>query len=383
MTPRTILQLGAFPFPLHQGSQVYVGGMARAQARRGHRVLLACYGHGIGAWPEGVEPVRAPAVPALTATASGPHVGKPVLDLLLAARVARVLRRERVDVVHAHNVEAPFVGALAAALAGTHVPLVYNLHTSLAEELPTYWRRGAIGRIAPDIGRAVDGLLARRASACVAISDGAARRLRAWGARRVFLAPPGVDVAEVEGGDATRARRRWALGARPWVVYTGNADAYQDLDVLMDAIACTPGVDLLVVTGDPDRVTALTAARRLGPDRVRVVGSTSFDDTRDALAVAAACVVPRAVCAGFPIKLLNGLALGVPTVCAAGSAQPIPGVVVVPDRDAAALGRALQALVEAPVERERLGRAAADAIRADWTWEAAAARLDPVYDAVV
>ena len=41
-----IVQAAAFPFPSLQGSQVYVRGMSRALGRRGHRVVLACYGHG-------------------------------------------------------------------------------------------------------------------------------------------------------------------------------------------------------------------------------------------------------------------------------------------------------------------------------------------------
>lgn len=377
---RTILQVGAFPFPLHQGSQVYAGGMARAQARAGHRVLFAAYGHGRGPWPEGVERVPVPRLPGDAVERSGPHLAKPLLDAVLAAAVARVLRREPVDVIHAHNVEAPLVGALARRVARRCPKLVYNLHTSLEEELPVYWTSGLRGRVAAPLGRAVDGFLPPRVDGCVALSDRGATLLRDRGARAVLNVPPGVDLDELAGGDAGRARHRWDLGEGAWILYAGNTDPYQDLDDLLCAMVEVPEAGLLVITGsDTDDVRARARRAGLPAARLRVVGSTDFADTRDGLAVAAAAAVPRTVCAGFPIKLLNLLGAGLPTVVAQGSAPAVEGVLPVPDHAPAAMAGALRSIVQAPAMSRRLGEAARRAVASRYGWDRTVARLDGWY----
>lgn len=374
-----VLHVAACPFPLGQGSQVLVAGLTRALARRGHDVHVAAYGHGEGAWPEGVGRVAGPAPRVLRRDASGPHLGKPLLDLALAAAVARHLARSPVDVVHAHNVEAPFVGWLASRLARRRVPLVYHLHTALEEELPTYgpaWARPVAGRF----GRAVDATLSRHADAAIALSSRSEALLRGHGARRVVRIPPGVDVAELEGGDPGRARERLALGERPWVAYTGNADPYQDLDVLFAAVGRLPEAGLVVVGPSPEeQVRRRAAAAGLGAERLRVLQSAALADALDVLAACRVAAVPRAVCAGFPMKILNVLGAGRACVVAEDAAPPVEGVLRFPGGDVGALAGALAACLASPDMTERLGVAGARAVRAGWSWEVRAAETERLY----
>lgn len=358
--------------------------MVEALAAEGHPVWLASYGYGDGPWPADVGRVPVPALPGNRSWASGPSLGKIADDAALAAALGVFLSRVDVDVVHAHNVEAPLAAWLGRTLARKRVPVVYNLHTSLEEELPVYLSGERSRSLATRFGRRVDRELAQRADACVAISRRAERMLEAWGAQRVAYLPPGVDPEEPTGGDADRARARWELGEGPWVVYTGNADAYQDLDVLYAAMAQVDAAGLLVVTGsEVEDVRRDAMAAGIPRERLRVVGSRDFDDVRDALAVAALAALPRQVCAGFPIKLLNALAAGVVTVCAAGSAQPIEGVVTVADGDPAAMAASIRGLLRSPSMTARLGDGAARAIRARWTWRRRAGELARFYESLL
>lgn len=375
--PLTIVQAGAFPFPTRQGSQVYVRGMATALARRGHRVIVACYGAGEGTVSPLLDVVRTPRLPGVAPhLGSGPHRTKLPNDVLLVAALRRLIRRG-VDVIHAHNVEAPVLAALAGR---RRTPLVYNLHTAMGEELPAYFTGRLTRRLMGVAGEGVDHLVARLADASVAISPNAADVLRAHGATDVTLVPPGIDLAELEGADAERARRRWDLGDRPWVVYAGNLDPYQDLPDLLAAMARVPDAGLLVVTGaDVAPLHAFADAAGLPAERRRFVGGAGFADSRDALAAAAVAASPRARCAGFPIKLLNQLGLGVPTVAAAGSAAPIDGVVAVPNHDPAAMAATIAGLLADPARRRALGEAARAAIARDYTWDRQAERLEVLY----
>ena len=85
--PLRIVQAAAFPFPSAQGSQVYVRGMARALARRGHEVTVVCYGHGEGEVDSNYRVVRTPRVPGYNNLRAGPDWVKPGLDIALGVRL--------------------------------------------------------------------------------------------------------------------------------------------------------------------------------------------------------------------------------------------------------------------------------------------------------
>ncbi len=97
------------------------------------------------------------------------------------------------------------------------------------------------------------------------------------------------------------------------------------------------------------------------------------------MAAASVAALPRTTCTGYPIKLLNYLGMGLPTVAANGSARPLPGVVTVPDHDAAAMARAIAALVDQPARRAELGHQARQHVLQHCTWAARAADLEAVY----
>jgi glycosyltransferase involved in cell wall biosynthesis len=360
VTPEILLVAG-MPMPAPQGSPVYALGMARALAAVGTPVAVAAWGHGRGAWPDGVARVSAPSPPALRTLRSGPDPRRPALDaLLLGALVAR-LARGRVIALHAHHVEGLAVAWAARKLTGARVPLLWTPHTLLGEELPDHLAR-ALGPLGARFGALADHRLPELADGAVALS----RRSAAWLRARVptAVAPPALDLESLDGGDATRARQRGSLGDGAWVLYTGNADAYQDLPVLFEAMAQLPEAGLLVASEAPRaRFEALARDARLPLGRLRVVPG-DLGTLRDAAAAAFAAAVPRRRCAGFPIKLLNTLAAGLPTVCARGAAQPVEGVVPVADGDPGAMAGALRALLADRAGARRLGDAARRAVRA-------------------
>jgi glycosyltransferase involved in cell wall biosynthesis len=378
-----VLMVGAFPFPSPQGGQVYAGGMARALHRRGHLVRLATYGYGGGVWPADLVRVPVPAVGGTTLR-SGPHLGKVALNAALVAGLVRTMRAHPPDVIHAHHGEAVLAAVTARRIAGVTAPVVYNLHTSFGEELLVYlpdrWRDARVVDAVSRAGHALDVQLAKLADAAVAPSRRGAELLRAWGAGDVTVALPGFDPAELVRGDAARARALWDLDDRPWVVYAGNLDPYQELDVLLAAMAQLPEAGLLVVTASPHaEVLARAAAAGLRASSVRSTGTAGLDALRDALAVASASAIPRSVCAGFPMKLLNTLASGVVTVVAAGSAPALEGVLVVPDRNPGAMAGALRSLLDDPEMTARLGRSAASGVRASLGWDAAVRPIESLY----
>jgi glycosyltransferase involved in cell wall biosynthesis len=366
MRPLRIVQAAAFPYPTAQGSQVYVRGMARALARRGHRVTVACYAHGDGQTDPGVSVARTPRVPGYSNLRAGPDLVKPVLDLALAGTIARI----PADIVHAHNYEAPLSAALARRLRPA--PMVYSAHNTMSEELHTYFSRPAARRLARGLGGLLDVTVPRLADHAIAINPQTEPLLRRLGCSEVSIIPPGVDPDELTHTAPA------PLPPGPWVVYAGNPDAYQDLDVLYAAMRRLPGVGLLLISASPPE--AFSAG---GLPRLHFVQTADFARVRALLSAATLAVLPRTVCSGFPIKLLNYLGMGLPTVAAAGSAVAMPGVVVVPDHDPAAMAAAITDLMRHPTHRRALGEAARAHVLSHCTWDARAAELEEVYSSVL
>jgi len=139
----------AGPSSAPRGSQVLVRQLALGLAGRGHVVRLVTYrGRRIGA--------------------PGPRLGRVLGDLALTARLWRVVARDPIDVIHAHNYEAAIAGLVVARLTGR--PLVYHGHSALAEELPLYFTSPLARRLAGGVGRALDAEVPRRADFCIAVT---------------------------------------------------------------------------------------------------------------------------------------------------------------------------------------------------------------------
>jgi glycosyltransferase involved in cell wall biosynthesis len=162
------------------------------------------------------------------------------------------------------------------------------------------------------------------------------------------------------------------------VVYAGNPDRYQDLDVLVEAMRLLPDVGLLMVSASP-----LDDWKDCGLKRLQLVQTGDFERVKALVAAADVAAIPRTVCSGYPIKLLNSLGLGVPTVVAAGSSQPLPGVIEVPNGDAPEMAKAIASLVGDPERLIELGASARAHIREHCTWDARARELEGIYRRVV
>ena len=84
--------VGACPYPVPQGSQVFLRDTALALQERGHDVHLVVYGYGEGVDESGLRIHRSAHLAGGHRTTSGPTLAKPLLDLALEATLRRVIR---------------------------------------------------------------------------------------------------------------------------------------------------------------------------------------------------------------------------------------------------------------------------------------------------
>ena len=374
-----VVIVAACPYPTTQGTQVFIRGMVRALCRRGHEVHLVTYHFGEDLPGEGEILHRIPPMPGYHKLRAGPAWSKPVLDALVAARLLQVVRRVRPALIHAHNYEAPIAAYLVRALTG--VPVLYHSHNLMADELPLYVEGRLARAVARRAARLLDRQIPRRADRCVVISEQAVGAHEALGVApsRIHHLPPALHPEDF--ADALPAP------AGPTVVYAGNPDRYQDLQVLVGAMVQVvrrlPEARLLVVSSAGlDEVSALARAGGLDPRHLELHTTSRWDEVQELMRRGTVAALPRALCRGFPIKLLNYMAVGLPVVACAGSAKVgTDGETgrVVPDGDVSAFGAALLELLEEPELARRMGERARASILQDHCWERRVAELESVY----
>ncbi len=378
--PRRVLMLAACPMPAPQGTQVYVGQLADALARRGHAVELVTYGIGVGDLRahDGAARFavcRARAAPGHRKTAPGPSWGRPAADGLLVLAALGAARRARAsgapfDLIHAHNYEGALVGALVGRLSG--LPMLYHAHNLMGDELGTYFDEPGMKALGAAFGRWLDARVPPLADAAVAISRAAQRRLEIARGGPVAWLPPAVDFGPPVA----------SLPCKP-LIYIGNVDGYQGVEVMLGALSRLRGrgdAGCTIVTAD-ERAAGQVAAFGLG-ERVEVVEHGDFEAVKGRLAGARVALLPRVVASGYPIKLLNYLAAGRPVVACEGGAQGLglaEGVVSTPDGDEGAFAAAIERLLDDRAMAVVLGERAREA-SARFAWPASVEALEAVYE---
>jgi len=370
-----LLLIGAFPYPVPQGSQVFATDQARALARAGAEVTLATYGRGEEAPPTDIEWLPSSRCAAPRRTRSGPSLAKPFADAALVATVTRAQRARRFDLALAHNAEAALVAEAARRLCGLR--FVYVAHTLLAQELSAYAPARYASWLEPldRLGAAIDRRAARSADGVIALCGAAERALAPHTRGPIARIPPGFDPTRSgeQPSEADRHAACAALGLEPrrFFLYAGNLDGYQELD-LLDAAAAQLG------PGSPPVVVAThetSGARRFAALRVE---KTSLETTRALACEASALVLTRRRTGGFPIKLLNYMQTGRPIVAFETVAEGLVDGESARLLDAAAtpkqLAEALRELDANPDLAAALGAAARERLRIHHDWGELASR---------
>ncbi|MBX7258461.1 MAG: glycosyltransferase family 4 protein [Candidatus Hydrogenedentes bacterium] len=360
-----IAVVGACPFPVPQGSQVFLKDTALTLQSHGYEVHLVVYGYGESEEDFGLQVHRSTRVPGARRTQAGPSLHKPLLDLLLVRTLRRVMRRHSIDVVLAHNYEGLLVALAARARA-----IVYQAHNAMVDELPHFL---PFGRIAEFVGRRLDRTFPRLAQHVVAPHAGLGSYLMACGctpARVSVLTPP--------------ANAGWfsdpiVSETPPPVVYTGNLDSYQNVAFLDHVIARVreqmPETRLLVATNDKRHVP-----------HAEIIRTPDFDALKQVLSRDCVVVCPRVSWSGYPIKLLNAMAAGRAIVACRSAAHPLDHGhtgLIVDDNDEAAFGDAVVELLRSSEKRLALGMAARERVRTAHTPQAFAEALERIFERVL
>ncbi|CAN5516324.1 glycosyltransferase family 4 protein [soil metagenome] len=383
--------VAACPFPANHGSAASIREMSDTLTDMGHNVHIVTY-------PFGQEEIKVRRA-RVHRTASfrpernakvGPSSDKFVLDFQLLRLLCRVIRREGIDIIHAHNYEGALVGILAKWI--TRRPLLYNAVNLMSDELAGY-RFIRPDWLAHGIARLLDWFIPIFPDHITAVSP----ELRDWfvdhgvPARKVDMVPAGIEPELFDNPAPERFREQYQLHGRPVVMYTGVLNAFQRVDYLLRAFAVAleeqPEALLLIVS---PLVSAAheegykRLAQELGiADSIIWIAPHALADLPSYLALADVTVVPRPECPGHPVKLLNYMLAGKPVVSFAGGAKGVRHMhdaFIVPNHDYKALGGGIATLLKDQPLAAELGANARATVLADFDWRQICRRIERIYD---
>jgi glycosyltransferase involved in cell wall biosynthesis len=307
-----ILFLAPQPFFEVRGTPLAVRAMVQALAQLGHRVDLLTYPQGEAVAIAGVTHRRSLPLP-VGRVRPGASWPKLMLDVPFVAEAAARLALGRYDVVHAVE-EAAHLLAPVASLVG--VPLVMDVDSDIPSQLAgPGWRR-LVGGAVSSLERYALGRAAAVVTVCASLTEGVRRQSQAAAVFQIED-PPLVDAGRPAAADEIRSlRQALSLDERPAALYTGNFEAYQGVDLLVDAAGLVGDVRFVFVGGEAGDVerAKLRAAMAGTAERLVFVGKRPPAELPAFLAVADVVVSPRRAGENTPFKIYTYLASGKPLV---------------------------------------------------------------------
>jgi phosphatidylinositol alpha-1,6-mannosyltransferase len=408
MSGRLTVVMLTSSYPLYPGDMTapFIEEIATGLAARGHAIHIVLPDHprlkrdenagGVHLHPFAVAPVRrwgetwgyAGSLAGDVALTKGAVALAPLALAGAVRAMRRVAQDVRADCLHAHWV-IPNGPPAAIVAARSHLPLVVSLHGSdvfVAERLkPIGWAARRAFRVA---------------TAITACSGDLANRAVTLGARKVdtTVIPYGVHGAQFRPVDAAEraAVRGWfdLPPDTPLLLCAGRLVYKKGFAVAIAAFAMLAAMHSaarLVIAGDgPLKEELQRQAHGLGVgERVIFAGRVDRDRHPQLVAACDVYLLPsvhdhRGNVDGLPNALLDALAAGCAVV-----GSDVAGVslalrdgetgLLVPEQDADALARAVDALLRDPERRAQLGAAARADVTTRLTWERTAAAYEAAY----
>lgn len=340
--------------PDRGGAFTHVAQLSRALTDAGHDVFVC------GPFDPGRAEIAGTVVPLDIVRPVSPRA-----DLATATRFARLVRRLKPDLIHAHGSKGGVIGRLAK-VASPRTPVVFTPHLYAFDN---YFAAPAQRRLY----RLVERALAPLATRVIAVSE--SERLHAaeiGPGRRTRVVHNGIDPVRT---DAVHPVVAELSAGGPVVCTVAELRASKGVITLVEAMPLVrerhPGVSL-AIAGDGDERAAIEArTAELGlASAVRLLGTTPGPDS--VLAGATVFANP-AYAEAFPYTVIEAMSASLPIVATdvGGTSEAVSedgsAGLLVPPGDAAALAQAISALLADTELSRRLGAAAHDRFEQEFT----------------
>ncbi|MGH7163074.1 MAG: glycosyltransferase family 4 protein [Planctomycetota bacterium] len=307
-----VLVLSPNPYFTERGTPLAVRLLVETLVQQGHLVDILTYHEGETPAIAGARVFRIARPPFVRNVPIGFSWKKLLCDAFLLPLLAWRLARERYDLVHAVE-ESAYLALLARRAAG--IPYVYDMDSSLASQIvETIPRAAPLFPFLHYMERRAMRAAAAIAPMCTSLAESA---------RQLAPGTPVQVLEDVPMGepDSGAPELRSMLGVEgPLLLYVGNLEGYQGIDLMIQAFARVvagglPG-HLVAIGGKPEQVAGhRERVRELGLEkRLHFPGPRPVRELPGLLGQADVLLSPRLNGVNTPMKIYSYLAAGVPTV---------------------------------------------------------------------
>ena len=384
-----VLSIAPTSFFGDYGCHVRILEEARALKSLGHDVTILTYYKGNNI--PGFRVIRTAPTPWHRDYEVGSSRHKYAFDTLLAIRLARVLARNKFDVIHAHLHEGALIASLVSA--PWHIPVCFDYQGSLTSEMLDhgflhhgtkalgFWKR---------LERFIEGLPAVIFTSTHNASD--TLKANHSSAKLIQTLPDGVNTEIFHPDVLTpneRATRRAAFGFLaddPVIVFLGLLARHQGIHCLIDAAVLLKQQGRRVrwlIMGYPGVIYWQNEAIRNGLEKELVfTDRVPYSNAAQMLALGDIAVAPKLSLTEGSGKILNYMAMGLPTVAFDTPAQVeyLGSLgVYAPVGNVEQLAQRIAELIDSPEKRITLGQRSRIRARQLFGWDRIGQQLDTVY----
>jgi len=384
-----LLFLAPQPFFQERGTPIAVRLALQVLTERStpDQIHLVTYHEGSPVDIEGLEITRIPALPFLKNIGAGISVKKLGCDLLFLITTLKVVWRHRrtpYTLVHAVE-ESVFIALLLKLLFG--IPYVYDMDSSLAMQVTEKW--WPLKFLRPLLLKA-EQYAVRSSIAVVPVCDTLAAIADSHGSKHTHILR---DISLLEpsppGGVGSL---REEIGASPTaeiVLYAGNLERYQGVDLLLEAFAQVAAqrenTHLVVMGGAGEALARYRKVASSDPRlaRAHFIGQRPVQHLSAYIAQADVLAAPRILGNNTPMKIYSYLHSGKPMIATDIESHTqvlTPSIAHLAPSTPDAFAEGILAVLGDKEYGKRLGEAARTTAEANYTYDVFRHRLNHLYD---
>jgi len=382
-----VLMIAPQPFFQPRGTPFSVLHRLTALSKLGYRVDLVTYPIGENVAIDGVTIHRAAPVPFVRQIAIGPSKAKIFLDAVLYRKAVSLLKKSRYDLIHTHE-EAGFFGIrLSRKFDTLHL---YDMHSSLPQQLKNF--KYSRSRVLMRIFERLEDATIKSAQAVITICPELFYYVKErFPEKYNKLIENVADNSLVFGKKSENGKVSTPLdlnGDR-MILYTGTFEAYQGLDLLIDASKLVldkqSHTRFVIVGGKPEQVDFYKRkAAAVGVGRkFTFTGQVPPQSIPHFMNVAKVLVSPRVDGNNTPLKIYSYLRSGVPIVATRHITHTQvlnDDVSVLTECKADAFGRGILSVLDDENYAERIGKNAQALAEREYSYEAYLNKTREIYE---
>jgi glycosyltransferase involved in cell wall biosynthesis len=358
-----ILLLAPQPFYQVRGTPIAIDLLVSTLSKQGHDIDLVTYHEGDSREYRRVNHIRIRAFKLLNGVQPGFSIKKLMCSCLLFFTAMRLLCINDYDLIHA-NEESVFMAYVFKTLFKK--PYVYDMDSSMATQLvdKTPFLKPARGLFAW-----FENLAIRNSIGVLAVCEALCDIARPHNTNVELL----TDVAMLDqltpSDEVVNLANDYQL-ARSKIMYIGNLESYQGIDLLIEGFAMAvkqqtqpenPDISLIVIGGTPETINAYREkCDKLGlANSVVFAGPKPFSDLEAYMDQVDILVSPRTQGENTPMKIYNYMASGKPMIATdiVSHTQVLDASIAkLVAVEPAALAAAINELAAAPDMRNEMGQ---------------------------